>query len=88
MEGFVSVLEVVNNHPYLLLASVIIGRAALVCLARWPSHSRLPPGPRGYPIVGNFFDFPSTQPWKQFGAWGQQYGGFTSAQLSHDSHLT
>ena len=87
MEALAPVLETVNNHPYLSLASVIIGCAALVRLARWPSRPRLPPGPRGYPIVGNLLDLSSTQIWKQFGAWGNQYGGFTSAQLSHDSHL-
>ena len=37
--------------------------------------------------MGNLFDFPSTQAWKQFGAWGKQYGGFTSAQPPHDLHL-
>ena len=85
MEALAPVLEAVNNHPYLSLASVIIGCAALVRLARWPSRPRLPPGPRGYPIVGNLFDLPSTRPWEQFGAWGKQYGGFTSAQLSRNS---
>jgi len=84
MEALTPVFEVVNDHPYLSLASVIIGCAALVRLARWPSRHRLPPGPRGYPIVGNLFDLSSTQVWKQFGAWGKQYGGFTSVRLPHD----
>ena len=87
MEVLAPVLEAVNNHPYLSSTSVIIGCAALVRLARWSSRPRLPPGPRGYPIVGNFFDLASTQVWKQFSAWGKQYGGFTSAQLSRDSHF-
>ena len=87
MEALVLVLEVVNGHPYISLASVIIGCAVLVRLALRPSHLRLPPGPRGYPLVGNFFDLSSTQVWKQFGAWGKQYGEFASAQLSHDSRF-
>jgi len=87
MEALAPVLEAVNNHPYLSLASVIIGCAALVRLVRWPSRSRLPPGPKGYPIVGNLFDLPSTQVWKQFGAWGKQYGEFTSARPSQDTHF-
>jgi len=87
MKALAPVLEAVNSHPYLSLSSVIIGCAAFVRLARWPSRPHLPPGPRGYPIVGNLFDLSSTQVWKQFGAWGKQYGEFTSARLSHESHL-
>jgi len=86
MEVLAPVLEVVNNHPYLSLASVIIGCAAFVRLARRPSHPRLPPGPRGYPIVGNLFDLYSTQVWKQYSAWGKQYGRFASTQPSHNSY--
>ena len=88
METLAPVLEVVNDHPYLSLASIIIGCAALVRLVRWPSRSRLPPGPSGYPIIGNLLDLSSTHVWKQFGAWGKQYGGFSSfLPSSHGSHF-
>lgn len=75
METLTPVLDVVNDHPYLSLTSVILGCAALVRLARWRSRSNLPPGPKGFPIVGNLFDLASTHAWEQFGAWGKQYGG-------------
>jgi len=87
MEALAPVLEVVNNYPYLSSASVIIGCAALVRLARLHTRSRLPPGPRGYPIVGNLFDLSSTHVWKQFGTWGKQYGELTSFYPSHDTHF-
>ncbi|KAF9649833.1 cytochrome P450 [Thelephora ganbajun] len=74
METVALVLDVINSHPYLSLISVVLGCAALVRLARWRSRSNLPPGPKGYPIVGNLLDLPSTHVWEQFGAWGRQYG--------------
>ena len=75
MTSFSPVLDVVNGHPYLSSASVILGCAALARLARWRSHPRLPPGPKGYPIVGNLLDLPPTHFWEVFSAWGKQYGG-------------
>ena len=77
MEALAPVLDVVKNRPYISSASVILGCVTLVRLARWRSRSRLPPGPKGLPIVGNLFDFDSTHVWEQFGAWGRQYGWFS-----------
>jgi len=81
METVVPILDVVNSRPYLSLTSVVLACAALVRLARWRSRSHLPPGPNGYPIVGNLFDLPATHIWEQFGAWGRQYGGFSFTHL-------
>ena len=33
-----------------------------------------PPGPRGWPIIGNIFDVPTSYQWKTFAQWGEQYG--------------
>ena len=74
METLVPIVSVVNEHPYRSLASAILGCAALVRLTRWMSRPRLPPGPKGYPIVGNLLDLPPTHLWEKLGAWGKQYG--------------
>jgi len=89
METFAPIVDVMNDHPYLSLASIILGCAALVRLTRWRSRSRLPPGPKGYPIVGNIFDLLPTHVWEKFGAWGKQYGVFSFLHLCppHNSHL-
>lgn len=36
----------------------------------------LPPGPRGYPIIGNILAMPSVTPWKRFREWSNVYGMF------------
>ncbi len=32
------------------------------------------PGPPGLPIIGNTFQFPNKNPWKQLKAWADEYG--------------
>jgi hypothetical protein len=89
METFAPIADLAINHPYLSLVSVVFGCAALVPLARRRSRSHLPPGPKGYPIVGNLLDLPPTHVWEKFGAWGRQYGGFSFLRLRppHNPHL-
>ncbi|TFK53799.1 cytochrome P450 [Heliocybe sulcata] len=33
-----------------------------------------PPGPKPWPIVGNYFQLSKTKPWLQYEQWGKQYG--------------
>ena len=81
---FAAIVDLVNDSPYLSLASVIIGCAALVRLGRRRSRSRLPPGPKGYPILGNLLELPPTHVWEKCTDWGRQYGGFSFPH--HRSH--
>ena len=73
METVAPIFDVANNHPYLSVASVVLGCAALMRLAR-RQRSDLPPGPKGYPIAGNLFDLPSTNVWEKFAEFGERYG--------------
>ena len=41
------------------------------------AKGKLPPGPRGIPFFGNFFQLSRT-PWKEFEVWKKQYGMSTS----------
>lgn len=34
----------------------------------------LPPGPKGWPIIGNALDMPTTQQWLTFTQWGDTWG--------------
>ena len=86
METVAPILDMANDHPYLSAASVALGCAALMRLARG-QRSDLPPGPKGYPIIGNLFDMPSTHAWEKFGEFGEKYGASHGSQLSHTFHF-
>lgn len=76
METVAPILDVINGHPYLSLSSVVLGCAALVRLTRARSRHYLPPGPKGYPMVGNLLDLPASHAWEKLGELGGKYGAF------------
>ncbi|KAJ7160375.1 cytochrome P450 [Mycena filopes] len=41
----------------------------------------LPPGPKGWPLIGNALDFPKSHAWRTFARWGELYGGIMSVTL-------
>lgn len=32
-----------------------------------------PPGPRGWPLIGNLFDIPAIEPWVKYKEWVQEF---------------
>lgn len=61
--------------PTIVLASG--GVCFLYLIGSWikkGSGLPLPPGPKGWPIIGNVFDIPRTALWKTFHTWSGQYG--------------
>ncbi|OCT46111.1 25-hydroxyvitamin D-1 alpha hydroxylase [Cladophialophora carrionii] len=56
----------------LLLAAILIHNASN--RSKVPPDARLPPGPKGKPIVGNLLDIPPKHSWLKFKEWADQYG--------------
>ncbi|KIX03989.1 uncharacterized protein Z518_07542 [Rhinocladiella mackenziei CBS 650.93] len=67
------------------MASLIAAGAVaflLICLlihtlsnkSKIPKDAKLPPGPKGKPLVGNLPDIPSKHSWIKFKSWADQYG--------------
>ncbi|KAG1869506.1 cytochrome P450 [Suillus subluteus] len=40
-----------------------------------------PPGPRGWPLVGNIQDIPQIKPWLTFTEWGKKYGAISHVEV-------
>lgn len=63
----------------------VIGGCTFV-IALFVSHKnkqkRLPPGPRGWPIVGNILDIPKEYEWYFFGSLKEKYGWSLSRTFS------
>ena len=64
-----------QNHGIFPIG-VILG-LIMICTALYlPSpYRRLPPGPHGYPFIGNLLDLRSGQ-WLKFTEWRKKYGQF------------
>ncbi|EJD48318.1 cytochrome P450 [Auricularia subglabra TFB-10046 SS5] len=67
------------------LALAAAGAGAAVVLLAWSrkrSQGPLPPGPKGLPLVGNLFSYPSHQEWFTFTKWREEYGDLVYANVA------
>ena len=68
-----SMLQLVQDHAIFSIGT-ILGLIVLGVIRYLSSpYRKLPPGPAGYPIIGNFLDMREAQ-WLKFTDWRKKYG--------------
>ena len=73
-----SIIGLLGTYPKLAVSGLFFG---VILFRQWkkgrdgnPNGLPLPPGPKGYPLIGNLFDMPANKPWVVYDEWRKTYG--------------
>ncbi|KAK0204523.1 cytochrome P450 [Desarmillaria ectypa] len=64
-------IETASFNPHYVGIAVVTIILSTLLLS--PKHERTPPGPRGWPLIGNIFDLPAKESWKVYLEWSRKY---------------
>ena len=78
-----------QDYGMFSIGAMLAGGLVVLYTARYftSPYRRLPPGPRGYPIIGNILELKS-QSWLKFADWRNKYGQFVLSSHFLDKFLT
>jgi hypothetical protein len=79
-----------QDYGIFSIGAMLAGGLIVLYTARYftSPYRRLPPGPRGYPIIGNVLELRSAQSWLKFADWRKKYGQFVLFSNLLDKFLT
>jgi hypothetical protein len=71
-------MGLLETYPYQTLGALFFGCILFRQLKKLrsgnPKGLPLPPGPKGYPLMGSLFDMPIDKPWLVYDEWCKTYG--------------
>ena len=81
-------ISLLETHPHYMLVALFFGSIILVYgqLKNGRANPKglpLPPGPKGYPLLGNLFDMPVDRAWLVYNDWYKTYG----KTFTHSSYI-
>lgn len=87
-----SMMDLLGTYPYHTLVALLFGCMTLSSQLkkdknRNPNGLPLPPGPKGYPLIGSLFDFPFNRSWLVYDEWTKSYGTYFMIDFHRGHHL-
>ena len=74
-------MGLLETYSYQIITALFFGCVLLFRLLKKsgsgnPNGLPLPPGPKGYPLIGSLFDMPIDKPWLVYDEWSKTYGKY------------
>lgn len=89
MDRALPVMNSVSHSPFqlgLILCTLTLLTRGLARVMsdrrRNPSRLPLPPGPKGYPLIGNVLEMPTGFHWRTYSQWAKVYGELSLGSLT------